>query len=189
MSNKTGNCFTTCYREKCIIRIFAWNASVHASSFCMRNLMCYILLCMDYLDYVYPPLSLLPSLPQTVNQRVWRLTRSRQHSSHTPRWRRLDAGLSRTTSFLQRKSWQCGKRTLRALVIAHPQINRLNPNVWAYLDLQTGWVNRHRLWNCPEDAARVSQSYDSWSQQYGFGCKHFFFIELMFSCFNGASVQ
>lgn len=86
-----------------------------------------------------------PLLHQTVIKRVWRLTKSRQHSSHTPHWQRLDAGSSLTTSFSQRKSWQCGKRILRVLVIAHPQIHGLNPTAWTYLDMQIGRFKRHLL--------------------------------------------
>lgn len=101
----------------------------------------FYLTCLWIIKHFFPSFSLLLSLPQTVNQRVWRLTRSRQHSSLTPHWQRLDAGSSHTTFFSQRRSWRCGKRTLRASVIAYPQIHSLNLNVQTYLDLQTGRVN------------------------------------------------
>ena len=79
-------------------------------------------------SFTVTPVSVL----QRVNQRVWRLTRSRRHSSLTPPWQRSGAGLSHTTSYWQTKSWRCGRRTLRVLVIVHTLIQKWEHFIWAW---------------------------------------------------------
>lgn len=78
-----------------------------------------------YCFRLYLIIKLFSSLsPQTVNQRIWRLTRSRRRSSLTLHWRRLDAGSSHTTFSWPRRSWPCGKRTQRASVMAYRHTHR-----------------------------------------------------------------
>lgn len=124
-------------RQKSIMQCcinWVWLVVWHMNSISKYNFLCLSFFLSFTVSHHASPLF------QTVNQRVWKPTRSRQHSSHTPRWQRLDVGLSHITSFSQRKSWQCGKRTLRALVTSRDtKAESKCPDLSKLTDWQACW--------------------------------------------------